>query len=1347
MLFFVLQPETGVKADARALKLKIQGFLEVRNIKAQPLPWLLLFLSLVTFMLFMLQLQRSNDVNQILQNLKDSNEIITLDEWQAAPYHCPHMATSLTHCTKLSDVESSVSFPRQDPIFPSQANTQPQDAQKTASPNAARLTYRFKMNEIDWLKSPPRRSNALLLSVVVPRTSQDLMFVYTDPSSASQHGGRMVNVIANFGKEDLLRSGTIHIDLIAPSYEKQFGPQTLPIALMTPSRTTPYLNLLNQLQASSLPATLLFLLLPVLAAAMAVILDGSTIMFHISGYAFIRGLQALMAQTLNALDGREFLLLGLPIPWGLTRTAFVGVVLAGLVWLVWIIATLVVDPESPLSSKRFKKILALGSGITGFVFSLSTLVDQVPVYRVERFSDILAGSIAVALSLFSLYSHHGKQPASLALKAQSPSSATAQTLFDPIHFFTFRNVLVALTMLLLALSSQKNFFAPAATAMVHNPLDWRQLILTPVLLLCAILGVGSVTQKMDEFGRIMRRRVEELMHGSRTLASADSHAAAIVSALELISREIESLRNADVEIMLPTQEQKKLNCFAFPLGSVHSVENLPAPEVKEGIPAWPEDGLPLVSGRVLTLHLMQSKRWLGMITLQCSSELFLNKEEEHFLKTALQTLCLTLDNLAALHELRRADKLKDDFLANTSHELRTPLHGIVGLADSLLASPEGGLSQKMRENLHLISVSGRRLSSLVNDLLDFSQIKQRHIKFNPSPVELRPMVQLVLALNKPILGKKNVELLNEVEPQLPKIFCDELRLQQILQNLVGNAVKFTQSGRISVSAEVDGRSILVRVSDTGIGIPSAKLQRIFNSFEQADGSISRIYGGTGLGLTITKQLIEMQGGSIRVESQVDIGSTFIFKLPLAEQSESPLAKSYSSSSGSWPAQRPQLLEMSAPWWTGSSEGAAPLSGSILSEEQSSRFKIMVIDDDAINRQVLRNQLQNENYHVQMFEDGPSALQAIQQVKPDLVLLDLMMPRMSGLEVLGEIRKISPVTSLPVLILTAKNQVEDLVSCFRMGANDFLMKPFSQSELLSRMRNHLHISKIHGAYSRFIPQDFLELLGRESIIDVRLGDQILRDMSVLFLDIRQFSKLSESLSPKENFDFLNNYFATVNPVIRRNCGFIDKYIGDAVMALFPNRADDALTTGIELLRELDTYNTKRKNAFQLPIGIGIGVHHGPLMLGTLGNEERMEGTVISESVNLASRLEGITKIFSAGLVTSQDTILLSQNARDFEFRSLGRIKPTGFSRAINIVEVFNADPLPVRELKLKSRNLHENCVQAFQNSCWDDAIQGWKKILDENPADRTAALYLDRSLRHKQTPPPEGWDGSFELRAR
>jgi signal transduction histidine kinase/CheY-like chemotaxis protein/class 3 adenylate cyclase len=1312
---------------------------------AQALPWALLVAAVALFMAFILNLQRQNNVEDILARLKESKEIISLDEWQGLPYYCPHMSTSLSHCELLSSTETNISFPRTSHFFPNLLNETEKKQGKKKIPNSARLKYRFKINELDWIKGG-KPADAQLLSLVMPRTSQNLMFVYTDPAGATQHGGRLVNAVTTFGREELLQAAEINIDIIAPSFERQFGPQTLPVALMTPSRTTPYLQLLQQMQASSLPATLLALMLPVLAAAMAVILDGSRIMFHISGYSFLRGVQALLTSTQNALDGRGFALLGMPISWTSLRVTLIAVITAALFWLAYVIAELVVNPNSRHSSKRNKLIFAGVCAATYLILIISMTSFKTPTPQLERMADLIIGASTFLLTSFSLYSHFRQRP-QYEQQNQTLNLDSEQNLFNPLYFFRFRSLLVTTTALLMTFASLRDLRTGASGIMLYDPLDWRQIILVPVLLLCAVLGVGSVTQKMNEYALIMRRRVEQLMIGSRTLASSMQHEAAILTALRIMAKEIQTLAHARVELIFPSEKQRVYKSFSVELSDDLNIESLPVPTEREGTHPLPDGDAIQISGHFLTLQLFQDSRWLGTLSLECTKNLFLTHEERNFIKVTQQTLCLTLDNLNAIRELRRADKLKDDFLANTSHELRTPLHGIVGIAESVLAGAEGSLSSRLRDNLNLIAISGRRLTNLVNDLLDFSQIKQRELKLRIALVEIRPMVQLVLALSKPLLGNKSVELVNNVEPGLVPASCDEGRLQQILQNLIGNAIKFTHTGQISVSAKAEGRFVRIVVRDTGIGIHPSKIQRIFNSFEQADGQINRVYGGTGLGLTITKQLVEMHGGTIQVQSEPDKGSEFSFTLPAA-QTEGMLGAELSREGNLAPRQpRPVLLEKDTAWWESAQTDVPEYATPKQIQNASSGFRVLIIDDDAINRKVLENQLRSEEYQILLAEDGMIGLKILNESSPDIVLLDLMMPRMSGLEVLSEIRKSQSSADLPVIILTAKNQINDLVSCFQAGANDFLMKPFSQSELLARMRNHLQISKVHGAYTRFIPQDFLQLLGRENIIDVRLGDQVMREMSVMFLDIRQFSKISESMSPKENFDFLNEYFATVNPVIRKHCGFIDKYIGDAVMALFANHPDDALLAGIDLLREVEAYNNKRKTTFRNPISIGIGVHFGPLMLGTLGNEDRMEGTVIADSVNLASRLESMTKIFSVGMITSHDSLLIAQNPKQFCFRSLGRVRPPGFSRSLNIVEIFNADSAHTREMKLKTLDKHENALRAFQAGQWESAIEGWKKILDEHPADKVAALYLDRAVRNKQAPPGEEWDGVFDLRQR
>jgi signal transduction histidine kinase len=216
--------------------------------------------------------------------------------------------------------------------------------------------------------------------------------------------------------------------------------------------------------------------------------------------------------------------------------------------------------------------------------------------------------------------------------------------------------------------------------------------------------------------------------------------------------------------------------------------------------------------------------------------------------------------------LQRLDQLKDEFLANTSHELRTPLNGIIGIAESLIDGVAGSLNDRQIFNLSMVVSSGKRLSSLINDILDFAKLKNRDIELQRKPVDFRQITEVVLTLCQPLLANKPLELKNEIRDEFSAVDGDENRLQQIMYNLVGNAIKFTESGLVTVSAERVDDMVEVTVADTGIGISPDKLTDIFKSFEQADASISREYGGTGLGLSITKQLVELHGGTIRVKS-------------------------------------------------------------------------------------------------------------------------------------------------------------------------------------------------------------------------------------------------------------------------------------------------------------------------------------------------------------------------------------------------------------------------------------------------------------------------------------------------
>lgn len=400
-------------------------------------------------------------------------------------------------------------------------------------------------------------------------------------------------------------------------------------------------------------------------------------------------------------------------------------------------------------------------------------------------------------------------------------------------------------------------------------------------------------------------------------------------------------------------------------------------------------------------------------------------------------------------ELRRVDQIKDEFLANTSHELRTPLNGIIGLAEANLADHTQVLHEEQRSNLQMIVASGRRLSNLVNDILDFSKMRHEELTLALMPLDVRVVVGTVCSLSAPSLRGKHIRLVNDVPDDIPMVMADENRLQQILHNLVGNALKFTESGAVTVRAAViDGR-MMMSVSDTGIGIPADRIDSIFVSFNQGDGSISRTYGGTGLGLTITRQLVELHGGSISVRSEVGSGSTFSFDLGLADSGFAVATPQ--------DTRLAQPAALATPYVPVAALPAEPTALPAGTPAMDAGRTILVVDDEAVNRQVLRSQLRSAGYDVLEAVDGEKALEVLLGgADVDLVLLDVMMPRLSGYDTCRRMRVSVKPSDLPVIFLTAKSRTEDVLAGFEAGGNDYLLKPFSRDELLARIRIHLEL---------------------------------------------------------------------------------------------------------------------------------------------------------------------------------------------------------------------------------------------------------------------------------------------------
>ncbi|MGC8865002.1 MAG: adenylate/guanylate cyclase domain-containing protein [Bacteroidales bacterium] len=290
----------------------------------------------------------------------------------------------------------------------------------------------------------------------------------------------------------------------------------------------------------------------------------------------------------------------------------------------------------------------------------------------------------------------------------------------------------------------------------------------------------------------------------------------------------------------------------------------------------------------------------------------------------------------------------------------------------------------------------------------------------------------------------------------------------------------------------------------------------------------------------------------------------------------------------------------------------------------------------------------------------------------------------------------------------------------------------------------NVQRLNEAYYRFVPRQFLDLLGRKDITDVSLGDQVAREMSVMFTDIRDFTTLSEHMTLQENFDFVNNYLGLMEPIIRSHQGFIDKYMGDAIMALFDGDVENALDAAVEMSLTLEEYNQVREAEGKPPVRMGIGIHTGMLMLGIVGGYGKMEGTVISDAVNLASRLEGLNKVYGARLIISEATYAKLSHPEEYLPRHLDRVMVKGKSKAVEIYELLAAEPEPFRSLKLSYRPEFEKGVNLYRRKQFEIALALFEKILNLHPDDLAVCLYVSRCRERIIAGDSPFWDGSERI---
>lgn len=673
-------------------------------------------------------------------------------------------------------------------------------------------------------------------------------------------------------------------------------------------------------------------------------------------------------------------------------------------------------------------------------------------------------------------------------------------------------------------------------------------------------------------------------------------------------------------------------------------------------------------------------------------------------------------------ELQRLDALKDAFVSNTSHELRTPLNGVIGLAESLLSSNED-LSPRTRQGLRMVLSSGRRLDRLVSDLLDFGRAKNGQIDVDLSAVDLAAVVSETLLLLSPTVAEKDLRLKSLVPADFPLARADESRLAQVLQHVVGNAIKFAAGGAVRCEAQRSGHRLVLIIEDDGPGFPEQLLKKGVSLFEQADGSSTRAHGGTGLGLAFASRLMELQGGGLRILNRETGGARVELELSMAprEQQHAPRPRPVTVTSIAPPSRRsvpPPVVAQQARF---SPPSTLPDDANILlrapvveSRSPVRKARLLVADDEPVNLERLELDLEEAGYDLVLVEDGAAAVQAFDDRGPfDLVLLDVMMPKLDGLEACRAIRARAAMSDVPIVMVTARRESKDVDAGFEAGANDYVTKPYVRQELIRRVHAHASVSRITRSMHRFVPQTFATLLGRKHPADIELGDSVEQNLAVVFLDIRGFTAASERMTSRQVFTWLNDQFGAVVPAFHAHGGVVDKYLGDAVMALFPRGSSSAIEAVIAASRALRMLPDSAR--------VGFGVHQGSTMLGALGEVSRIAPTVVSDTVNVAARLEALTRRFDAAALLSDESLKAAASPVLLT-RYLGEFRLKGRAKSVRIHELLAASAPEVAERRIAAGVHLARILEHLDARRFPDALEAAERGCDAHPDDAVLGFY-------------------------
>ena len=660
---------------------------------------------------------------------------------------------------------------------------------------------------------------------------------------------------------------------------------------------------------------------------------------------------------------------------------------------------------------------------------------------------------------------------------------------------------------------------------------------------------------------------------------------------------------------------------------------------------------------LIVVPLLADGKCIGSITLResgkarrwLSSEVELAKSVASQAAIAVQQSRLYQKTREQAERLLELDKQKTEFFQNISHEFRTPITLIQGPLDSAVSAGEG-----LSHAQSIIALrNSRRLLRLVNQLLDLQRLDAGRMQPSFRPCDLVEFVTQIVDSFRPYCEKKGLQVTTDLV-NCPTVYLDIEKFDKVLYNLLSNAMKFTpEQGTIAIKLATKDNHCILQVQDSGIGILPQQIPYLFERFHQAEGSENRSYEGSGLGLSLVKELVELHGGNVSVDSVYGQGTTFTLEL-LTGSSHLPVGRILDTAADLNTSRATvELADLEETDFDIEAFGQRLNSlpnleindSQLLSlTNQGTGHSILVVDDNPDLRVYVSDILRRNGYQIDTARNGIEGYLLAQRIKPSLIITDLMMPVVTGLEMIKMIRSEEELKGIPIILLTAKADEESRIQGTEQGADAYLAKPFNDRELLAETRNLLALKenekRILGLNSyltesvlkRFLPTALVRKAAAGTLtLDLQPEPRL---VTVLFSDIVGFTQLSNTLRSRKVAEILNEYLETMTKVVFDNGGTVDKFMGDAILSLYG--APDDLTPNEQVRRAINTARAMQRSLVELNLrwrsqGIfetdgreGVqfrcGIHQGTAVVGMFGSAQRADYTAIGPSVNIAARLQ-------------------------------------------------------------------------------------------------------------------------------